>query len=120
MIIATPDMDRVGDYVVHIPKETITIGKANFVYPIRNMEEMRSETITITMLETVMVVFTKENVEKVREQLLKVCAEQSDNFSQIIELSFICRYLERSADHATNIAEHLFYLVNGRHSDLNN
>ncbi|MBX0317005.1 PhoU domain-containing protein, partial [Planococcus glaciei] len=38
---------------------------------------------------------------------------------QITQLAFICRYMERSADHATNIAEQLFYLVRGSHYDLN-
>jgi phosphate transport system protein len=135
MIKAAHDMERVGDYAVNIAKETIRIGKADFVYPIRNIDEMRSK--TISMLEQVMVAFTEENVEKAREiaslddqvdslygqtiqQLLKVGTEQPDKLSQITQLSFVCRYLERSADHATNIAEQLFYLVKGRHYDLNN
>ena len=135
MIKAAHDMERVGDYAVNIAKETTRIGKAEFVYPIRNIEEMRTK--TISMLEQVMIAFTEENVEKAREiaslddqvdslygqtiqQLLKVGAEQPDKLSQITQLSFVCRYLERSADHATNIAEQLFYLVKGRHYDLNN
>lgn len=135
MIKAAHDLERVGDYAVNIAKETIRIGKAEFVYPIRNIEEMRSK--TISMLEQVMVAFTEENVDKAREiaslddqvdslygqtiqQLLKVGSEQPDKLSQITQLSFVCRYLERSADHATNIAEQLFYLVKGRHYDLNN
>ncbi|MER2000269.1 MAG: PhoU domain-containing protein, partial [Lysinibacillus sp.] len=32
---------------------------------------------------------------------------------------FIAHYIERVADHATNIAEHLLYLKKGRHYDLN-
>lgn len=135
MIKAAHDMERVGDYAVNIAKETIRIGKEEFVYPIRNIEEMRTK--TIAMLEQVMIAFTEENVEQAREiaslddqvdnlygqtiqQLLKVGAEQPDKLSQITQLSFVCRYLERSADHATNIAEQLFYLVKGRHYDLNN
>lgn len=135
MIKAAHDMERVGDYAVNIAKETIRIGKADFVYPIRNIEEMRTK--TIVMLEQVMLAFTEENVDKAREiaslddevdslygqtiqLLLKVGTEQPDKLSQITQLSFVCRYLERSADHATNIAEQLFYLVKGRHYDLNN
>lgn len=135
MIKAAHDMERVGDYAVNIAKETIRIGKADFVYPIRNIEEMRTK--TIVMLEQVMLAFTEENVDKAREiaslddevdslygqtiqLLLKVGTEQPDKLSQITQLSLVCRYLERSADHATNIAEQLFYLVKGRHYDLNN
>ena len=135
MLKAAHDMERVGDYAVNIAKETIRVGKSEFVYPIRNIEQMRDK--TIVMLEQVMLAFTEENVEKAREiaalddqvdslygetiqQLLSVGAEHPDKLSQITQLSFVCRYLERSADHATNIAEQLFYLVKGRHYDLNN
>lgn len=135
MIKAAHDMERVGDYAVNIAKETIRVGKTEFVYPIHNIEQMRDK--TIAMLEQVMVAFTEENVEQAREiaalddqvdslygetiqQLLSVGAEHPEKLSQITQLSFVCRYLERSADHATNIAEQLFYLVKGRHYDLNN
>ncbi|MET1014243.1 MAG: phosphate signaling complex protein PhoU [Paenisporosarcina sp.] len=135
MIKAAHDMERVGDYAVNIAKETIRIGKTEFVYPIHNIEQMRDK--TIAMLEQVMIAFTEENVEQAREiaalddqvdslygetiqQLLSVGAEHPEKLSQITQLSFVCRYLERSADHATNIAEQLFYLVKGRHYDLNN
>jgi len=36
-----------------------------------------------------------------------------------MQMLFICRYLERAADHITNIAEYVFYLVKGKHYDLN-
>lgn len=135
LIKAAHDMERVGDYAVNIAKEAIRIGKAQFVPPIKNIEEMR--TITIAMLTDVMKAFIDENIEQARkiaelddqvdnlygqtiQQLLKVGSENPHLLSQVTQLSFVCRYLERSADHATNIAEELFYLVKGRHYELNN
>ena len=135
LIKAAHDMERVGDYAVNIAKEAIRIGKAEFVDPIKNIEEMRI--ITIGMLTEVMKAFIDENVEQARkiaelddkvdnlygqtiQQLLKVGSENPLLLSQVTQLSFVCRYLERSADHATNIAEELFYLVKGRHYELNN
>ncbi|MCZ8536030.1 phosphate signaling complex protein PhoU [Paenisporosarcina quisquiliarum] len=135
LLKAAHDMERVGDYAVNIAKENIRIGKADFVSPIKNIEEMRSK--TITMLTEVMKAFIEENIEDARkiaelddqvdqlygqtiQQLLKVGAENPHMLSQVTQLSFVCRYLERSADHATNIAEQLFYLVKGRHYELNN
>ncbi|MBM7693308.1 phosphate uptake regulator [Peribacillus deserti] len=32
---------------------------------------------------------------------------------QVTQLTFIARYLERTAAHATNIAENIFYMVKG-------
>ncbi|MBC8196536.1 MAG: phosphate transport system regulatory protein PhoU, partial [Candidatus Marinimicrobia bacterium] len=45
--------------------------------------------------------------------------EEPDKKTQWIQLLGISRYLERSADHCTNIAEDVEYLINGvihRHS----
>ncbi len=134
LIKAAHDMERVGDYAVNIAKEAIRIGKAEFVPTIKNIEEMR--TITIGMLTDVMKAFIDENIEEARkiaelddkvdnlygqtiQQLLLVGSENPQLLSQVTQLSFVCRYLERSADHATNIAEQLFYLVKGRHAELN-
>ena len=94
-------------------------------------------TTTIAMLTDVMKAFIEENIEEARkiaelddrvdalygqtiQQLLSVGSENPQMLSQVTQLSFVCRYLERSADHATNIAEQLFYLVKGRHYELNN
>lgn len=135
MLKAAHDMERVGDYAVNIAKETIRLGKSELISPIKNIEEMRTK--TITMLTEVMKAFIEENIEEARkiaelddqvdalygqtiQQLLKAGSENPQMLSQVTQLSFVCRYLERSADHATNIAEQLFYLVKGRHYELNN
>ncbi len=39
--------------------------------------------------------------------------------NQITQLLFVARYLERMADHTTNVAESVFYLVKGKRYDLN-
>lgn len=135
MLKAAHDMERVGDYAVNIAKEAIRIGTAEFVAPIKNIEEMRVR--TISMLTEVMKAFIEEDIVEARkiaelddhvdqlygqtiQQLLQVGSENPQMLSQVTQLSFVCRYLERSADHATNIAEQLFYLVKGRHYELNN
>lgn len=134
-IKAAHDMERVGDYAVNIAKETIRMGKTEFASPIKNIEKMRA--ITITMLNEVMKAFIEENIEEARKvaelddqvdnlygqtihQLLKEGSDNPKSLSQVTQLAFVCRYLERSADHATNIAEELIYMVKGRHYELNN
>jgi len=52
--------------------------------------------------------------------LLRMNQEKPEQTAQITQLSFICRFLERAADHTTNIAENVFYLVKGKRYDLNN
>ncbi|SDM86225.1 phosphate uptake regulator, PhoU [Psychrobacillus sp. OK028] len=129
------DMERIGDYACNIAKETIRIGKDEHIEPIVMLEEMRVK--TIKMLKQVLDAFTNENMEEAKSiaklddevdemyghiirTLLTAGINNPAQLSQVTQLSFVCRYLERSADHATNIAERLLYLLKGKHYELNN
>lgn len=129
------DMERIGDYACNIAKETIRIGKDEHIETIALLEEMRSK--TIIMLKQVLDAFTNENMEEAKNiaklddevdemyghiirTLLNTGVNNPAQLSQVTQLSFVCRYLERSADHATNIAERLLYLLKGKHYELNN
>jgi phosphate transport system protein len=135
MIKASADMERVGDYAVNIAKETIRMGKDPFITPIETLEDMHFR--TASMLRQIVKAFIEENTAKAKEiadlddqvdelygdtvsNLMRLSSVQTENLSQITYLSFIARYIERCADHATNIAEHLFYLVKGHRYELNN
>ncbi|MCJ1908808.1 phosphate signaling complex protein PhoU [Planococcus ruber] len=128
------DMERVGDYAVNIAKETIRIGKEELLPQIRQIEQMHD--LAVAMLHQVIDAFVEEDVLKAKEiaelddqvdglygdvirKLMHAGGEDPEKLSQITQLAFVSRYMERSADHATNIAEQLFYLVKGRHYDLN-
>ena len=53
-------------------------------------------------------------MEQVFRELLSFMVENPDTISRAIRLSFIAKSLERVADHATNIAELVVYLVEGK------
>lgn len=129
------DMERIGDYAVNIAKETIRIGKDEHIAPIYLLDEMRVK--TIAMLKQTLSAFVQEDMEEAKaiaklddevdemyghtiKTLLGVGVSDPTQLSQVTQLSFVCRYLERSADHATNMAERLLYLLKGRHYELNN
>ncbi|MFJ7666054.1 phosphate signaling complex protein PhoU [Lysinibacillus sp. NPDC097195] len=135
LVKAASDMERVGDYAVNIAKETIRLGKQPLVFPTTNLQTMCNK--TVEMLESIITAFREEDTVRAKEiaelddyvddlygatvtLLLRAGAENPSHISQITHLTFVCRYLERSADHATNIAEHLFYLIKGKHYELNN
>lgn len=128
------DMERVGDYAVNIAKETIRIGKQELLPQISKIQQMQK--LAVAMLRQVIDAFVEEDIVKAKEiaelddqvdelygdvirRLMREGGENPDKLSQITQLAFISRYMERSADHATNIAEQLFYLVRGQHYDLN-
>lgn len=52
-------------------------------------------------------------------ELFAIMMENPTTISQANLLSFVGRYIERFADHATNIGESVVYLVTGTRPDLN-
>jgi phosphate transport system protein len=55
-----------------------------------------------------------EMTEQVFRELLSFMMEDPKTISRAIRLSFISKYIERIADHATNVAELVVYLVEGK------
>jgi phosphate transport system protein len=53
-------------------------------------------------------------MEQIFRELLSFMIEDPHTISRAIRLSFVAKYLERIADHATNIAELVVYLVEGK------
>jgi phosphate transport system protein len=52
--------------------------------------------------------------EQIFRELLSFMIENPQTITRAIRLSFISKYIERIADHATNIAELVVYLVEGK------
>jgi phosphate transport system protein len=48
------------------------------------------------------------------QQVKKAVAQNPAQFESFLQIMHIARHLERIADHATNIAEDLIYLIEGR------
>jgi len=134
LLKAASDMERVGDYAVNIAKETIHIGKEPFITSVEMLEDMCFK--ASQMLREIVQAFVEENTTKARElaelddqvdemygdiiqHLMKLSSVKPESVAQITYLSFICRYIERCADLATNIAEYLLYLKKGQRFDLN-
>jgi phosphate transport system protein len=53
-------------------------------------------------------------MEQIFRELLSFMIEDPHTISRAIRLSFVAKYLERVADHATNVAELVVYLVEGK------
>ncbi|WP_349407826.1 phosphate signaling complex protein PhoU [Pseudalkalibacillus sp. SCS-8] len=128
------DVERIADFAVNISKSVIRIGKEPLIKELVDIPELAE--IAKTMLGEAIKAYNDEDIvlakkmadrddyvdEKYGEliqELLGTMKENPDSTNQIIQLSFICRYIERAADHATNIGENIVYLVKGKHYDLN-
>jgi phosphate transport system protein len=128
------EVERIGDMAVNIAKSAIHIGDEEHIKEIVDIPRMMD--MALEMLSDSLTAFYTEDVT-----LAKKCAEKDDhvdemygklirelmgyiernpnNMNQITQLAFVCRYIERLADHATNIAENVIFLVTGERYDLN-
>jgi phosphate transport system protein len=130
----TTSVERIGDFAVDIAKTTKRIGKEELVKPLKDIPAMAE--IVQTMIREGLNAFIDENVVLAEEianmddqvdnmyatvvqDLLKRVIDKPEKMDQIIQLAFVARYIERSADHVTNIAEGILYSVKGKRVDLN-
>ena len=125
----TTDLERVGDHAFDIAKITLSIGKQPLIKPlvdIPRMSEMAQKmlkdslnayiNLDLTLAEQVCA--DDDAVDELYHQtfreLLTYMMEDPTNIKQATQLLFVARYLERVADHATNIGEWVNYLVTGQ------
>ncbi len=128
------DLERMGDHAVNIAKVTLEIGHDPFIKPLVDIPKMA--TLTEAMVNKSLDAFLHQDVELAKElddddeevddlyeaiylELIEKILENPENAHQATQLLFIGRYLERTADHATNIAERIIYMVTGERVKIN-
>ncbi|MCH1624211.1 phosphate signaling complex protein PhoU [Fredinandcohnia quinoae] len=128
------EIERIADFGVNIAKSTIKIGNSNSLVEITSLEKMKD--ISITMLQKGLLSFLNgditiakevgeldDEVDKYSGELYKTITsylkEHPEETDHLVQLLLINRYLERTADHITNIAESAAYLIKGQMYDLN-
>ncbi|MCM3356593.1 phosphate signaling complex protein PhoU [Psychrobacillus sp. MER TA 171] len=128
------DIERIADFAVNISKATIKIGERPSLLHMTKLEPMK--TVSITMLQKSLKSFVDEDIALAKEvadlddqvdansranyqNLIQYLSEHPEDTAQLVQLLFINRFLERTADHITNIAESTAYLIKGRMYDFN-
>ncbi|QHC04777.1 phosphate signaling complex protein PhoU [Anoxybacillus sp. PDR2] len=131
--IAT-DIERIADFAVDIAKAAIRMGDRPFALEMEKIMQMHR--VALEMVSIGLKAYYEEDVVLARKiaemddevdelygqimrELLRLNATNQENALQINQFSLIARYIERIADHATNLGEHVVYLVKGKHYDLN-
>lgn len=122
------DLERVGDYSENIAEIVIKIGKEEFIKPLVDIPRMAE--ISKSMIRLALDSYVKEDTDLAKKgfdmdevvddlykqiytELLTILSKDVGVMSQVIDLLFIGRYLERIADHATNICENVNFIVKG-------
>ena len=125
----TTDLERVGDHAFDIAKITLSIGKQPLIKPLVDIPRMSAMAqkmlkdslvayINLDMTLAEQVCADDDAVDDIYHQtfreLLTYMMEDPTTIKQATQLLFVARYLERVADHATNIGEWVIYLVTGQ------
>ncbi|MFC5649130.1 phosphate signaling complex protein PhoU [Paenibacillus solisilvae] len=128
------DLERMGDFSVDIAKVVVRLEGQTLIKPLIDLPRMTEivqmmtrESIQSYVLENVDLAYKMakddDMVDALYSQIIRelftIMMENPATISQANLLSFVGRYLERFADHATNIGESVVYLVTGSRPDLN-
>lgn len=128
------DLERMADHATNIAKSTIHLGKDHdlTIHPaLRDMADQAKK-----MVEVAIEAFENEDITLARKlaemddkvdtlygdiirEMLEQTATNPQKIQHIMQMAFSARYIERFADHITNVGENIFYLVKGETFDLN-
>ncbi len=132
----TTDLERMGDLAENICERAIELNEEPMLKPFVNIPKMAE--IVQGMLRDVLDAFVRKNTSSAYD-VLKRDDEVDDltvqNFNELLDFmlrdqkiiplavkrTYVAKYLERIADHATNIAEMVIYMCEGkiiRHMEL--
>ncbi len=122
------DLERIGDLTVNIAERAIELNEEPPLKPYIDIPRMASK--VAGMVHQALDAFVNRNPAMAREvlgedddvdrlnvqlfrELLTYMIEEPRNVARALRITFIAKYLERIADHATNIAQMVIFLCEG-------
>src|SRR4029453_15807090 len=123
-------VERIGDYAKNIAKRVPLLDDIGHVEPLSLMPEMAR--IATEMVHDVLTAFVERDSDaalrvierdakvddfynSIFRTLLTYMMENPHNIGQSTHLLFVAKNIERVGDHATNIAEMVYYAATGEH-----
>ena len=124
------DIERIGDYAANVAKRSIAL---NLAPPLPHVAGLKAlGTLAVQQVRDVMRAYHDGDVElalSVRErdaeidgaytglfrELLTYMMEDARSITACTHFLFMAKNIERIGDHATNIAENVWFLVHGEH-----
>jgi len=124
----TTDLERIGDHAKKIAKIANVIGQDKLMKPLIDLP--KAAELAAGMVQKVLQAYVNLDADLAREvislddrvdELCDICKhdilmymiQDTRNIEQGTELTKIVSRIERIGDHATNLAEWVFYLVTG-------
>ncbi len=128
------DLERMADHASDIAKVTVRLNQEPLIKPLVDIPEMARLTSSMVRLalnayihrsieEALTMIRLDDDVDhlyaRVFRELLEIMRGQPEAVAQGTYLLFVANYIERVADHATNLGEWVIYMVTGRRQELN-
>ncbi|ANB17761.1 phosphate signaling complex protein PhoU [Dokdonella koreensis] len=122
------DIERIGDYAANVAKRAIALNQLALVKPVHalpRLAELAGELVRDVLdayrdrdADAALLAWARD--EELDEmytglfrELLTYMMEDPRNITACTHLLFMAKNIERIGDHATNIAENIYYLVHG-------
>ncbi|MGA1998055.1 MAG: phosphate signaling complex protein PhoU [Bryobacteraceae bacterium] len=122
------DLERMGDMAVNITERSLTLMKEPAIRPLIDIPKIAE--LAQGMVHNALDAFAERDADLARkvlrsddevdrlrdavfDELLEFMQEESGTIHRAVALMFIAQNLERIADHATNIAEDVLFMVKG-------
>ena len=126
------DIERIGDYAKNIAKRAIVLSTHAPLKPVASIPRMSQ--LALQIIKDVLDAYIDKDAEGARaawrrdeevdemynsvfREMLTYMMEDPRNIGPCTHLLFIAKNIERIGDHATNMAEIVYYLVHGRSLD---
>jgi phosphate transport system protein len=123
------DLERIGDLAVNTAERSIELAQEPPLKPYIDIPRMSAA--VSTMVREALDAFVGMDPDKARKvlasddavdqlnvqlfrELLTYMIEEPKNVSRALRITFIAKYLERIGDHATNIAQMVIFMTEGR------
>jgi len=123
------DLERIGDLAVNIAERAIELNEEPPLKPYIDIPRMASS--VRSMVRRALDAFVAKDARNARavlladdavddlnvqlfRELLTYMIEEPRNVSRALRITFIAKYLERIGDHATNIAQMVIFMCEGR------
>ncbi|HEU0218759.1 MAG TPA: phosphate signaling complex protein PhoU [Stellaceae bacterium] len=123
------DLERICDYAANVAKRSIALAQTPPIQPVHALPRMG--TLALALIKDVIDAYVEKDADKALEvwrrdeeldemysslfrEFLTYMMEDPRNIGAYTHLLFMAKNIERIGDHATNIAEDLYYLVHGQ------